>query len=117
MPKAPVLELIKLTLTHSLQSSGSPGRLIQEAAAAAAAPLAEGTHIERACVCLLVCHRETYARSTADTLIAAIVCSPNYVKCHFVGFPIKRGEAFDVKGNVSSALSITGKCLGGVDVI
>lgn len=116
MPEAPVLELIKLTLTPSLQSSGSPGRLIQEAAAAAAPP-AEGTHIERACVCLLVCHRETHARSTADTLIAAIVCSPNYVKCHFVGFPIKRGGAFDVKGNVSGALSITGKCLGGMDVI
>ncbi len=52
VPKAPVLELIKLTLTHLLQSSGSPGKLIQSPAASDG----EGAHI---CICLLMCNKHT----------------------------------------------------------
>ena len=80
VPKAPVLELIKLTLTHLLQSSGSPGKLIQRPAASNV----EGAHMKYAYVCLCaITHTHTHTRSAADTLIATLLRNHNYMKYYF----------------------------------
>lgn len=101
VPTAAALDLIRVTLTHSPQSSGSHGRLIQDQ--------------ERSGTC---CCRKTRTRLFARASPAPPACLParrltrssqqSHAELKYAFFffffywvPIRRGGAFDVRGNVS----------------